>query len=390
MTYLIVTDEGTLTVGGVAVVEKDFARRSEAAPAVAFPAYSGTGTRERSWVAPFYNQESKTTSTLRGLIAAGVYAEADVHVVHIGDSKTNGSGPNRGKAYLDAYPSVFRLMLGAVEGMIPAFSSGNQWDDRWTTVGLRAPYEAGMMGLVSINEDPGPYSVTLAPGFDHSGGTFWAWSATGATITVTVDGGAPQDITVPAGGGFHPVTPTVTGSSAHSYQLSWTSSQVHLTTFAPTYDGPRLKVSRVAWGGSTAAEWVPGYRPNATGLWDSFLTTDADAIVVGLGTNSAQGQANVDALTAVYAAAVGLNVPVLAIAPGGLGGEGGLSPLSHYYLMYDALWDLADLHDIPMIDFQSIIGDFPTATAAGLLADVVHESRGGYAYEAAALKAVLT
>ena len=386
--YLTVTDDMTLTAQGSAVVGKEFARRSEVTPTV-LPAYSGTGTRAHSWVAPFYNQESKTVSTVRGLIAAGLYAEADVHVVHIGDSKTNGSGPNRGKAYLDAYPSVFRSMLGAAEGLVPAFPSGNQWDDRWTTVGLRAPYETGMMGLVPVNTDPGPYTVTFAPGYAHAGGTFWAWSATGATFTVTVDGGAPQTITIPGGGGFHPVTPAVTGTSAHTYTLT-TPHQFHVTTFAAAYDGPRLKVSRVGWGGSTAAEWVPGYRPNGTGLWDSFLTTHADAVVVGLGTNSAQGQPNVDALTAVYAAASGLGVPVVAIAPGGLGGTGGLKPLTDYYLMYDALWDTADLRDIPLIDFQSIIGDWPTANAAGLMGDTVHESRKGYAYEAAALSVLLT
>lgn len=58
--------------------------------------------------------------------------------------------------------------------------------------------------------------------------------------------------------------------------------------------------------------------------------------------------------------------------------------------MYAALWAAVDQHDLPLIDFQSIIGDWPTATADGLLADVVHESRAGYAYEAAALRTLLT
>lgn len=381
--YLGVTDDMSLTLAGVSVVAKDFLRRDEGARDGVLPAYSGTGARVHSWMSPFYNQESKTVSTVRGLIASALYAEADVHIVCIGDSKTIGSGPNRGKTYLDSYPSVLGRMLGAVEGLIPAFWGGNQYDDRWTSTGMRATSIAGTMGIVPIDGNAGPYTVTFTSGFNHAGGTFWVTAAKGATIKVSVDGGAQQTITVPAGAGFRPVTPTVNGTSAHTYQLT-TPDSTHLTAFAPAYVGPRLKVSRVAWGGSKAVEWVPGYRENRDGHWDSLLTTDPDVIMVGLGTNGTY-----DSLLPVYAAAVGLGAQVVAISPGGLGGEGGLQPLTNYYPMYDLLWDAADRYDLPLIDFQSIIGDWPTGTAAGLLADVVHESRTGYAYEAAAVAKLL-
>lgn len=387
--YLSVTEAMALTPAGISVVGKDFPRRSEAAVAPVLPAYSGTGTRARSWVAPFYNQEAKTVSTLRGLIAAGLYAEADTHIVHIGDSKTNGSGPNRGKAYLDAYPSVFRLMLGAVEGVIPADISASQWDDRWTSGNMRAPYDSKSIGLVPISGNAGPYWGAFASDFAHTGGTFWANAAAGASLTVTVDGGAPQTLTIPSGNGLYAITPTVTGNTQHTYRVESTSV-FNLVMFVPTYSTARLKVSRLGRGGSTAAEWVPGHKADGTGLWDTLLKAGAKAVVVNVGTNGVQGTANAADVTAVYAAAAGLNVPVVAVAPGGLGGTGGLAPLADYYPMYDALWDAADLHDIPLVDFQTVVGDFPTSTAAGLLADTVHESRSGYAYEAAALANLLT
>lgn len=387
--YIAVTDNMALSPQGIIVLGKEFPRRSEAAPAPIFPAYAGTATKARTWVAPFYNQESKAASTIRGLIASGLYADKDVHIVHIGDSKTNGSGPNRGKAYLDAYPSVFRRMLGAVEGAIRAEPSASQWDDRWTAVGMRGPYDAKSIGLVPFTSGSGPYTATFTSDFTHAGGTFWVNSTAGATLTVTVDGGAGQDFIVPAGGGLNPVTPTVTGNTAHTYQIT-SPSEYNLAVFAPTYDGPRLKITRLGQGGSTAGEWLPGHKADGTGLWDTLLKVGAGAVVVGVGTNGVQGAGNAADVGAVYAAAVGLGVPVVAIAPGGLGGTGGLAPLESYYPMYTALWAAADLHDIPLVDFQHIIGDFPSSTAAGLLADAVHESRTGYAYEAAALRTLLT
>lgn len=386
--YIAVTNDFKLTPAGVTVVGKDFPRRSEVNPKV-LPTYSGTGVKARSWVAPFYNRESKTTSTFRGMIADAIYSGVDKHIVCIGDSKTNGSGPNRGKAYLDSYASVFRRMLGAVEGMITAEPGGAQWDDRWTSTGMGGTYELSRIGAVPTNGNPGPYQIGFASDFAHTGGTFWVNASAGATLAVTVDGGTAQNIVVPAGNGFHPVTPTVTGDSAHTYAITSTTG-FHLTAFAPTYNGPRLKITKMGRGGSAAADWAPGVMADSTGCWETLLLASADAIVIGHGTNGDQGQINADACTALYAATVALDVPVMAIAPGGLGGTGGLQPLANYIPMYQALWAAADLHDLPLIDFQSIIGDFPTSTAAGLLADVVHESRAGYAYEAAALRTLLT
>lgn len=392
--YLVVTDERTLTPAGKDVVSKEFLPRDEYTPGsgssgAPFPTYSGTAPKEKTWIAPFYNQESKTLSTFRGMIADATYSGVDRHIVCIGDSKTNGSGPNVGKAYMDGYPSVLRRMLGAVDGVITAEPGGAQWDDRWTSSGMRAPYVLTEIGVVPINGNPGPFQIGFAPGFNHTGGTFWVNAQPGAVLTVTVDGGTPEDLTVPAGNGFHAVTPTVTGDSAHTYEIT-SATGFHLTVFEPTYATPQLKVTRMGRGGSSADDWAPGKQADGTGNWDTLLLANADAILIGHGTNGTQGAINVAALEVLYASAIALGVHVMAIAPGGLGGTGGLQPIANYIPMYEKLWSLADLHDIPLVDFQHIIGDWPTATENGLIADVVHETRAGYAYEAGALRTLLT
>lgn len=159
----------------------------QSATLVGFMPSSGTGAKAHSWVAPFYNQESKATSTFRGMIA-------------------------------DA-------------------------------MGLSLPSRAA--------------------------------------LSVKVDGGAARTITVAAGNGFKAVAPTVAGDSAHTHQIDSTTG-FHLTVFQPSYSGPKLKVTRLGRGGSAAVDWAPGMKADGTGLWDTLLLSNADAVVVGLGTNGTQ------------------------------------------------------------------------------------------------------
>lgn len=386
--YLAVTDNLTLTPLGAAAVAKDFLLRSEYNPEP-FPSYAGAGTKAHRWSAPFYNTAAPSVSKIRGGIIDALYAGADYHLVMVGDSKTEGSGVNGGDSFTYAYPATFRRILGAVEGILPAYNGGNVWDKRWTGYGFKkSDPDYSRMGIIPDPNATLPYWIQFASDFAHTGGTFWVHADVAATLTVTVDGGAGQTIAVAAGNGFQAVTPTVTGDTAHTYRID-TPDKVHITTFVPTYSGPRLKVSRLGRGGSTAEQWKPGYNADGTGLWDSMSKITANAATVGLGTNGAQLQADADALIAVYAAMVGLGIPVIGIAPGGLGGTGAARPISDYSLMYAATWSAADTYNLPIIDFQSIVGDWPTANTAGLMADNLHENRKGYAYEAAALRSLL-
>lgn len=383
--YLAVTDDMALTPAGVGVIGKNFRSRTQG-----LPSYAGTAARLHTWEAPFYNSNAHTVATLRGGIAAAQYAGDDYHLVMIGDSKTEGSGVGNAEADSFAYPAIVRRMLGGVEGVLPVYATGNVWDDRWATVGLkRSDPDYGLMGVIPDGSG-GPYQLTFTSDFAHTGGTFWVYASAGATVTVSVDGGAGQPIAVASGNGFHAVTPTVTGNTAHTYTLN-TPNPVHIATFVPTYDGPRLKVSRMGRGGSKAVDWAPGFNTSGVGLWDAFQTVTADAVVCGIGTNGiAQGQGNVDAIGVVYSSLAALKIPVVVIAPGGLGGTGAPISMAEYGTMYAAQWAAADTYDFPLIDFENIVGDYPTANAAGLMGDNLHENRFGYAYEAAAVKALIT
>lgn len=377
--YLIVTDDMALTPAGSGVVAKDFPRRSEVVILPA-PSYAGSN-RQRPWSAPVYNRASSAVARIMGLIAASTYAGQDVNLVCLGDSKTEGTGSDAGSRPVQSWPGVLQRMLGAVEGFVAANTAAN--DSRWNVTGMSRSSDITRNGIL---RDGGATNTTVnyAPGFAHTGGTFWVHCAAGGTVAVAVDGGAAQPITVAAGNGYKAVTPTVTGDSAHTYVIT-SSDDIRIYGHTPTYSGPRLKVSNFGRSGSTAAGWQPGLYPDGTGLWDAFRVAAPapSAVLCEIGTNSPTTSAA--PIASLWAAIVALNVPGVVIAPGGLGSV----TFTDYAPVYQAAFDAADLYDLPLIDFQSVISDYTTANARGLMADTLHENKRGYAYEAAALASLL-
>ena len=386
--YLAVTDERTLTPAGVKVVSKDFPLRSEiVSTGEPLPQYAtGTEPRQHSWRKPFYNTGSQNTARIRGGIVDSLMNDADYEIVFIGDSKTEGSGPAESKVYEYSYPDQLRRLVGGVEGFIVAHTQGASWDDRWTATPGYAGTTSTRMGIISSGT--GSRSVTFVSNFAHTGATWYIHAVNGGTITASVDGGAGQDFTIPAGDGFTPITPEVSGDTVHTYVLTTTMTGVHIPGFRPLYGTPQLKFSRLARRGSSPNDWISGNYTAmpGTSLWETVLAvSDASAIFCQLGTNLGPDNAESAAtkLGTVLDAVASRDVASLIIAPGGLND-------SAFLPLYAAQWDAADRHDFPLVDFQSVIGNYATANALGLMADTVHESKRGYSYGAAALRALLT
>ena len=370
--YLAVTDTLELTARGREVVAKHFLRRGEVAPAggESLPDYV-SGERAHMWLAPVYNPGAPSVSLIRGGIANCLHSDGDYEIVVIGDSKTEGYNTGGvGNRPRWSWPGILRHMLGGVEGTIIAMSTST--DDRWT--GNMVQGTTRQPGLRTGEADADETFTFSTP---HTGGSFLIYCAAGGTVQVRVDSGAPQSFTIPAGGGFHPVTPTVTGDGTHTYQVTSTASIV-IHSFRPAYSGPRLKISNLARSGVTAAAWMAGDQPDGTGHWDGMLAaTTPDAVISQLGTNSPAGPP----LTALWAQIAALNVPALIITPGGLD----LAANSGYAEQYTAQYAAADTHDLPLIDFAAVIGTGPDATARGLMAGDRHENRTGFVYETAAV-----
>lgn len=383
MQVVEITETGGLRERGRAAIARDFPLRSEipggGAGGDPLPDYV-SGVHPHTWVAPVYNPGSAALSLIRGAVFAGLTGVATREIAVIGDSTGEGfdSGP-AATIWRTGWVGQAAAALGAVPGYIVAIPN-SRWSGTMVQTLIRDPGLTNATGQAA--------DETLAFEVPHTGGAFLVHCAAGGTLTVTVDGGAPQTIAVPAGDGFREITPNVTGAaSAHTYRVQ-SSATIRVHGFRPTYAKPCLKFSNFSRGGMNADAWMPGDRPSGLGHWDGMLDAiTPDIVVCALGINQPNddGPTGAANLTALWAQIAALDVPSLVITPGGLD----LTGTEDWFSQYEAQFDAADLYDFPLLDFASVIGTGQDAQARGLMADATHPNRLGFAYEAASVVRLL-
>lgn len=382
---LNIDDTGKLSPNTVAALSEDFLPRSEYEPGSGGgaggevpPSHFAGVVRSHQWTSPVYNAGAPSLALIRGMIAAVAHAGVGCEIVIAGDSVAEGyNSGGSGVRWRYGWPGILRAMLGAVEGTILAFPGGI--DARWSTNMIQG--NTNVPGL--LKDGTTTPTATLTLDTPHTGGAFWVRSAAGGNVTVKVDGGADQSFTIPAGNGFKAITPTVTGSGTHTYVITGAAMD-HLYGFRPTYSGAKLRITNLGRSGATAAGWLPGVSATQTGHWDGLLAaTTPDAIIGALGINQPgqDGPANAANLTSFWAAVAALGKPALIATPGGLDLTGSES----WFEQYRAQMRAADVHNLLLLDFASVIGTGADAQARGLMADTIHPNRKGMAYIAAAL-----
>lgn len=373
--FIEVMPDGTLGERAIAAIAKYFTKVGAGAPRPAYAPAGLTATYDRA----LFNGESPNLLTAREKIARARAGLADCNVVLIGDSLTEGAGVQPFAGML-SYPAQMRRILGAVEGFIPATSAA--WDDRWTVVGMSVPSDRSRIGLIPTTPgDSGVKSAQVVTSDPHTAATFQVRAPAGATVTLTVDG-ATSTVTLTAQAGWQPVAATGLANTTHTLKVSSTAD-IEVLGVTLIYPTPRLKITRAARSGSSAVDWRPGA---VYSNWSSIITgtaTTPDVIVTNLGTNT---PADLTSLTTVYANLASRGVPVVAIVPGGLGGN---QPHSVYEPAFAAIYQAAQTHDMPLIDLEQTIGDYSTASAALLMFDTIHPNRRGEALNARRIVGVL-
>lgn len=375
-----ITREGEFSSLVRGKLAEEFVPRSELpAPSTnpnALPAYAGA--RTHTWKSPDYYPESLSLTALREIVARGLRGTADAELVFVGDSKTEGAGLTGAQAANAgqwSYPAQLRRSLGASEGFIVANVTAG--DNRWTLGNMTRSASDRCCVVPAVPGQATVKSAQITTTEAHTGLRIYAQSADGATVTVTIDGAATSWV-IPAATGWSERAVSGLADTVHTIKVESTSD-FDVSGITPEYPSPRLRITRAGRSSSTAAQWNA---TTADGLWASTVgsaATTPAALVVGIGTND---PANVAAITAVYARAAALGIPVLCVSPGGLGG---LAPYATYAAARDAIYDAADTHGLPLIDFEQVIGEYSTANASGLMGDTVHENAHGYALEAEAV-----
>ena len=236
--------------------------------AVAAPSWSVASGH--TWLADgaIYNSESPHLERFRRRFREGLKGRA-TRCTWIGDSKTYGT-------WRDAVPYYVQDWTGARVGMIYAAPQDNRWK-------LVAGYAIAAGAQQYLDPDASSlHTAVLTTDRAHTGFTLYGAATAGGSVTVTIDGGAPQTWTVPAGNAWSGFTVDGLTDATHV---------IHITTTAPVfllgadmrYSTPGLVISNAARNAATAAGW------NATGwndLWAGALAPGApDLILAGLGTN---------------------------------------------------------------------------------------------------------
>lgn len=368
-----ITREGEFSPLVRGKLREEFVPRTEFAEGL--PAYAET--RTRTWKSPVYNPESLALTALREVVARGRNG-AGAEIVCIGDSKTEGAGLGGAQASQTsqwAWPSQLRRILGASEGFIVANVTAG--DTRWVVTNMVRSAVDRCCLVPAVAGAPTVKSARLTTSEAHTGLRVYARATAGAAATVTIDGKV-EAWAIPAQAGWAEYKVSGLADTTHVIKVESTAD-FDVLGATPEYPTPRLRITRAGRSSSSAAQWN---MTTVEGLWASVISSAAtapDALIIGLGTND---PANTAAITAVYARAAALGLPVLGISPGGLGG---LASYATYAAARKAIYDAADTHGLPLVDMEQVVGDFAAANTAGLMGDTVHENALGYALESEAV-----
>ncbi|MBT0771801.1 hypothetical protein KIH74_22865 [Kineosporia sp. J2-2] len=330
-----------------------------------------------------YNLKPKHLTRLRaaaGKACAGVTGEYNINF--IGDSITVGSGIGSPYDYGERnWPSQLRKafltrgLSAAGEGYVIRHNGGAQKDARFTEVGTWST-ESGVPTLVwKTNSGSG---ATLTYTSTNSGTIVEViYADTTADFTVSIDGAAP-------------VTITRTNTQVTKvYRVTGLANTTHTVVFGAVTTGgtyfcsvrvrtaTALNFNSFAHFGAQASTFgSPTSQPFGT-LKCLNDNVPAAATFISLMTNEVAGASPVTAATYKtnlnaligYLSSPG-DIILCAAIPGNVAAD--------YSAHRQALYEIADARDLPVVDFYPRFVDGTTMAANGLLSDTVHPTAPGY------------
>ena len=320
-----------------------------------------------------YNGDSEDMRVVRQLIRRGLQGER-VRMVCAGPSTVAGTGGAQPMVAVSSFPAQLIDLLGASPGRVMA----SQYDNRWTLGN-------GIAGRTATNtlgaQSSGDFTATYTSREPATGYTLYAYRQSDTDLTITVDGGSPQTISLPGLSSFKALRIDGLDDTTHTITISGPSS-VFIDSIEADTDG--LTIHNAGRPSSSASDWVSG---NTSSTWSHvFATTFASeagnenqpkpdlALVQPLLNGSQPAD-----IRQVVANVQALNIPTVLVTCGGVGGMTGGSTVP---TQIAALYDAADEFDLPLIDLTDTMGWYASANPKGLMADTVHPNRRGYSVQA--------
>lgn len=211
------------------------------------------------------------------------------------------------------------------------------------------------------------------------------------TFTVSIDGGTAVAVT-PTGSSSTTGVYTVTGLSnaVHTVVVTLTSTSYVYLIGAEVRGTTGVTVTGCGIGGATSTDFVT---TNNAGGRKAVLAWAPDVVLIDLLTNDANtltiipaatSKANMQALITEYSATA--DVILVASIPGY--DNTAAAPVA-FTAYRQALYDLADSNNLPVLDLYDRWGTYASANGLGLMTDSLHPNAAGYADIAAAASALL-
>ena len=325
----------------------------------------------------------RKTRALLGLAAAGV---GTCKIAFCGDSTTEGVGS--GSAVLQntmSWPAQFASLLNGKgygvdgRGLVNCYPNNTGVWSQWSfspalgTTNAYRQFNSGI-GLAFIIATSTSSTATFTSDlagtvadiyYLNSGGSFTYSIDGGAAVTVTPNGSQTVGVVTVTGLANATHTILITSTSANSQILG---AMVRNSTTKGTF------IYNSGLGGSKTADWIQsgawygqanlvanGWHPNL-----SFLMLGINDLNTGV--TSSTYKANMQTLITTLKASGDL-VLVTPVPGSGL-------DLTAYL---QALYELADSNDVPLIDLVDRWKDQPTMNGYGLYYDTLHPNAGGYA-----------
>lgn len=334
-----------------------------------------TTASAHTWEAPLglYNGESESMREARALVRKALNGER-VRMVCAGPSTVAGTGGEQPLVAVSSFPAQLTELLGARPGRVVA----SQYDSRWS-------FSGGMTGRTSLwalgASSSDDFTATYTSREPATGYTLYAHKQASTTLEISVDGDSPVTADLPGLSGYKAIR--IEGLSNQTHTVTITGPDgVFIDSIEADSSG--LTIHNYGRPSSSAEHWR---RTDTTSSWSQLFASafgqlevnsalpTPDLIMMQPLLNSSTPQQIARAVDD----AVALNVPVILVTCGGVGGmiSGSTVPGQ-----LSALYESADAHDLPLIDLTHSMGWFADANPKGLMADTVHPNRRGYSVQA--------
>lgn len=354
-----------------------------AAPFTNAPSYAGPRTGKFSREHRLYIPEGADIGPMRRRIALALSGQISFRLAAIGHSIVAGQGGTPGTIDNPRLLQQRAAQVGkAVTGMVTAVNNTTTdsrvtFDVEWANIGT----PRGNMQLHRRCTVAGK-SFTYAS--DTAGNVVDIYTfGNGSAVTYSIDGAAPVTITPTGASAIQQTTVTGLADTKHTVTVTSTTTTAAYLLGISVHNTVGLEIGNFGYSGSVAADWRSDYFTTTqrfyNGYTDAFTNWAADGAIIELGANelihgftAADLETNLGNIVST-AQAAGKEIVLTMGTP-----VEDATRTTWFKDYYPAVYNVADLYKVPVIDLTVHWINRAIAATRGLYYDQWHPNNEGY------------